>query len=249
MKTRFGVLLFLVVGVVLLAPACSESDEFTDFPHAIVYGDGNVIEQSRSISGFTRINHHGVGRLYIQQGAQEELLIRAEANLLEYLYVEATGGELEIWKDNATLLNTAPIEYHLTVVDLEQATLTGAGWIIASNLNTGPLTLGLSGVGSVEFINLNAPEIEVTNSGVGDVTLSGSVQEQTIELKTMGSYNGRDLASDIATVRITNMGSATVRVQDLLNVTIRGSGSAYYIGDPTIESSISGSGRVVKIEG
>jgi hypothetical protein len=51
----------------------------------------------------------------------------------------------------------------------------------------------------------------------------------------------------VADVRIGSGGSATVRVQDHLSATINGSGNVYYLGDPIVESSISGSGGVVKI--
>jgi hypothetical protein len=156
-------------------------------------------------------------------------------------------GELRIWKDGVTLWNTRPIEFHLTVVDLERAALTGAGQIRGSNLDTGALELLLSGVGSVEFVDLNALTLDVESSGVGDVILSGSVQEQTVKLRRMGNYDGRDLESAEADVLIADGGSATVRVRDHLKSTIHGSGSVYYIGDPVVDSNIHGSGDVVKI--
>jgi hypothetical protein len=187
--------------------------------------------------------------VYIQPGVREELRVRAEENLIEYLQAEVQAGELVIWKDPVTLLNTRPIEYHLTVVDLDRVALTGAGQIQASNLDTGPLAVGLSGAGGVEIVDLSAPRLDVETTGVGGVTLSGSVHEQTIRLGGMGDYDGRDLSSSVADVLITYEGSATVRVQDHLTVTINGSGNVYYIGDPVVDSTINGSGTVVKIGG
>jgi hypothetical protein len=146
-------------------------------------------------------------------------------------------------------MNTRPIEYHLTAVNLDRVALTGAGGIRASNLDTGPLAVVLTGVGDVELMDLNAPGLDVESTEVGDVTVSGSVHEQTIRLGGMGNYDGGDLTSSVADVHIAHGGSATVRVQDRLTVTIRGSGNVYYIGDPVVDSSITGSGAVVKIGG
>jgi hypothetical protein len=248
MKTRRCiVVLLLAVGAVLSGAACSDSDHIFDPAPAAIYGNGNVVEQTRAIGACSSLDLQGVGNVYIQQGVREQLRIRAEENLLEYLWTEVQAGELAIWKDGVTLLNTQPIEYHLTVVDLERVALTGAGGIQGSNLDTGPLTLLLSGVGNIELVNLNAHWLDIENTGVGDVILSGSVHEQTIRLRGFGKYDGRNLTSIVADVRIGSGGSATVRVQDHLSATINGSGNVYYLGDPIVESSISGSGGVVKI--
>jgi hypothetical protein len=249
MKTRSSIALLLAAGAMLFTAACTDSDHIINPVPAVVYGDGNVVEESRTIGACSSLDHGGVGRVYIEQGGREQLRVRAEENLIDYLNTEVRAGELVIWKDGVTLLNTRPIEYDLTVVDLDRVALTGAGSIHASNLDTGPLALKLSGAGNVEFVDLNAPRLDVDTSGVGDVILSGSVQEQTIRLRGMGNYDGRDLTSAVADVLIAYGGSATVRVQEHLTVTINGSGTVYYIGDPIVDSTINGSGAVVKIGG
>jgi hypothetical protein len=241
--------LLLAAGAVLFATACDDHDSyFEPFPD-VVHGDGNVVEESRTVGGYGRVDHGGVGDLYIQPGAREELRVRAEENLIDYLKTEVQAGELVIWKDPVTLMNTRPIEYHLTVGDLDGVALTGAGQVQASSLDTGPLAVVLSGAGNMELVDLTAPNLDVRTSGVGGVTASGSVHAQTIRLGGMGNYDGRDLTSSVADVFISYGGSATVRVQDHLTVTINGSGNVYYIGDPIVDSTITGSGKVVKIGG
>ena len=44
-------------------------------------------------------------------------------------------------------------------------------------------------------------------------------------------------------------GDATIRVSELLRARVSGLGSVYYIGDPVVDSSITGSGNVVQIGG
>lgn len=247
MNKRSLAALLLAVGAVVFATACDDHDSYFDPWPDVVHGDGNVVEESRTVGGYERIDHGGVGHLYIQPGAREELRVRAEENLIDYLKTEVQAGELVIWKDPVTLLNTRPIEYHLTVGNLDRVALTGAGQIEASDLVTGPLAVVLSGAGNIDLVDLSAPSLDVRTSGVGGVTTSGSVHMQTIRLGGMGDYDGRDLTSSVAEVLITYGGSATVRVQDHLTVTINGSGNVYYIGDPVVDSTINGSGAVVKI--
>jgi hypothetical protein len=251
MKTRstaVRVMLLLAAAGLLSATGCDDSDRIFgwDAPD-LVHGNGIVVEEPRAISDFTRVNLQGVGILYLQEGARPELRIRAEENLLQYLGTSVQAGELLIWKDSVTLMHTRPMEYHLTVVGLDRLAVTGAGNIEGSNLDTGPLALLLTGAGNIELIDLNAPSVDVVVSGVGKVVLSGSVQQQSIDLRGMGGYDARDLNSAEADVRIASMGSATVRVSHRLDATIHGSGSVFYIGDPIVRRSGAGSGGVVQV--
>jgi hypothetical protein len=242
-------MLMLIAAGLLSASGCDETNHFVPSSPAVVTGNGVVVEQQRPIGPFTKVDLRGVGILYIRQGAATELYIRAEENLLEYLKTEVRAGELQIRKDADTLLNLHPIEYHLTVTDIRRVALTGAGGVRGLHLDTDLLTVLRTGVGSIEFVDLNATELEIEIFGLGEVILSGAVQRQTVRLRSMSSYDGRDLESAEAELSIGSIGSATVRVRDRLDATIDGSGSVFYIGDPLVTSHIRGSGEVVQIGG
>lgn len=245
----------LAAASLLWAAGCHET-EFVVGPQpdsswqsVVVIGNGIVVEETRAIGGCSGVDLQGVGGLYIRQGPREQLTVRAEENLLPYLKTEVHAGTLLIWKDPATLRNTHPIEYHLTLVDVDRVVLSGAGQIRGEDLRTGPLQVSLLGAGNVEIVGLDATGLDVGVSGAGNATLSGSVEEQAITLSSAGAYDGRDLDSARADVLIRSIGSATVRVRDRLDATIDGSGSVYYVGDPVVHSLIRGSGDVVQIAG
>jgi hypothetical protein len=206
-----------------------------------------VAEENRTVSGFTSATFATEGSLTIEPGAQEALLVRAEDNLLPYLLSEVQGGTLVMRTENGVDLQpTRPIEFYLTVVDLDEFVFAGVGDVDLLNMTTAQLTLTSAGVGSIECSNLDAVGLDVTLAGVGDVTIAGQVDEQTIMIAGVGDYEAGDLASREATVTISSSSSATVRVSDRLVVTITGNGSVYYIGDPVVESTITGTGRVEK---
>ena len=90
----------------------------------------------------------------------------------------------------------------------------------------------------------------------GALTGAGSIHASALETGPLeliptgvGGYAARHLFSIAADVSVIGVGSATVRVQDQLRATIGGSGSVFYIGDPVVESSISGSGRGASVSG
>jgi hypothetical protein len=250
--------------ILILLTACDGSVE-TNFKTNIpsgswptptnVFGSGVVNQENRSVNGFTRVVlAAGEGTLHIEQGAAEELIVTAEDNLLSYILTEVQGGILEIrTRSNVDLRPTQPIEYHLTVVSLDNVLLSGGGDITVSDLMTPQLALTLSGVGNVQVTNLEADELDVVLSGVGDFYISGIVDVQRLNFTGFGEheYDARDLTCLDAVISIVGNDNktATVRVSDMLTVTINGNGTVFYIGDPFVDSNITGSGRVQQIPG
>jgi hypothetical protein len=178
----------------------------------------------------------------------EALLVRAEDNLLPYLITEVQWDTLVIRTvANVDLQPTVPIEFFLTVTSLEQVTFQGIGRIDISGLTTDALALTCSGIGEVEVTDLDALELDVVCSGIGALRASGTVDLQTVDLGGLGPYEARDLQSREAHVLVQGADSATLRVSDRLVATIRSSGSVYYIGSPSIEATITGTGTVEQI--
>lgn len=215
-----------------------------------VTGSGNVVDESRSVSGFSAVDQAGEGRLYIEQTGAESLRVRAEDNLLQHIQTNVVGDELEIRTAPGVEINaTQPIEYFLTVDDLNAAELTGVGRIECTGLSTNGLDVDFSGVGDVVFTDLDTERLDLRMTGVGDVRFSGRATQQVVRISGVGDYNGRGLATLQTTVEINGSHSATVRVANRLVVNIVGSGCVYYIGNPTIDSTTTGSGCVEKYSG
>jgi hypothetical protein len=222
------------------------------FTSTDVFGSGVVAEENRTVIGITGVVLAGEGNLYIEEGAAEELIVTAEDNLLPYILTEVQGGILEIrTRSNINLEPTLPIEYYLTVVSLESVLLSGVGDITVSDLMIPQLSLTLSGFGNVEVTNLEADELDVVLSGVGDFRISGTVDAQRLNVTGLGEYDARDLSSLDGVISIVGNANqtATVRVSDMLTVTINGNGTVFYIGDPFVDANINGSGSVQQIPG
>lgn len=257
-KANKFALLIVVLAIVGLS-GCADVDSDYDFNNVgafaastCVYGSGVVAQENRTVTGITGVVFAGEGDLHIEQGAAEELIVTADANLLPYILTEVQGGILEIrTRSNVCLEPTQPIEYHLTVVSLESVVLSGVGDITVSDLSATQLSLRLSGVGNVEVPNLDADELDVVLPGEGNFAISGTVDVQHVNVTGLGDYDARDLASLDAVLSIVGSENqtATVRVSDMLTVTILGNGTVFYIGDPFVDSDIIGNGSVQQIPG
>jgi hypothetical protein len=220
----FPALLAFIAGFI---PACAFMPKSDNLPN-IVKGSGNVVTETREVSGFDAISLQGMGSVIVDQNGSESLLISADDNFLPYLKTVVRG--------NTLYIETS--EEAETVVFTDVSDLTFR--ISAANLEA----IELAGAGSIEVNDLDTETWRVTMPGAGSINVSGRTNDQTVELKGAGSYNAEDLESREATVRSAGAGSAVVRVSDKLDVTIDGLGSVQYIGNPVVTQEINGLGSV-----
>jgi hypothetical protein len=94
---------------------------------------------------------------------------------------------------------------------------------------------------------ITVPEIkEIELTGVGDFDLSGADQDElTVNLTGVGSVRAYDMKVSTCNITLTGVGDCKVFVIDELNVKIAGVGYVYYKGDPAINSTITGVGRLI----
>jgi hypothetical protein len=233
----------ILVAVLVSVFGCE--DVTTISPTRTITGSGTVVEEPRTVTGFTGVSAETLGDVQIEIGAEEALTLRAEDNLLPYLITEVENGILRIWTETGVDLGrTQDIEIHVTATSVNSVVLTGVGDVAGADLVATAFSVVLSGLGGIELSNLDAEQLDVLIAGQGDVRLSGTVNEQTITISGVGDYEAPELSSADASVQIGGIGSATLRVSDQLTATITGSGSICYIGSPTVESTITGQGTV-----
>lgn len=214
--------MLLIVGVLALMTAgCTLSMRYEE-------GSGVVVEEERSVSGFDHVSFEGIGKIVITQGDEERLTVEAEDNIISHIDTKVRGQTLQISFDTERwekiIRPTKPIRFYLTVTDLQ--------------------ALFLTGLGNIDVQEIEADRLDVSLSGAGSISLSGSVQEQDINVSGAGAYDAADLVSEVADINLSGAGSATVWVTEMLDVNISGLGSVSYYGDPTIEQSVSGLGNI-----
>jgi hypothetical protein len=237
---------FVVLAVVLLvgALACSVGGLGT------VRGSGSVSQEERPVTHFSSVTLATLGNLYIEVGDQEALSIEAEDNLLPYFEATVSGEMLTIKaRDGVNLAPTAPVNFYLTVTEINSLVLAGSGNIEAPALQADEFSVDLSGSGDIEIAGVTADSLEVQISGTGTLRASGGrVEQQTVAISGSGKYEARDLQSNKADVTISGSGSMTINVRQNLEVSISGSGSVRYVGSPTLDKmTVSGTGTIEQI--
>jgi hypothetical protein len=216
---KVQILVFSLVAV--LAAACN-----FDFNTGIK-GSGKAVTESRTVTGFKGVILKGSGRLLIDTNGTESLVITGDDNLLPYITSEIKGNDLVIGtKDNEGISPSGDIVYKLSAKSLDSIELGGSGEIDAKGINTN--------------------RIKVVIGGSGNVSTAGMAESQEVTIAGSGNYNGERLKTRTGTISILGSGDADVDASDKLDVTVAGSGSVKYTGDPMVTQKIMGSGSIEK---
>jgi len=242
MKKRYLLTLSLLLLTSLVLSACR-------IPFInIVRGSGNVITESREVSGFDEIRLDGAGRLVITQGDTESLEIEAEDNILPELTSDVRGNTLVLgyqdtfWK--TSVIPTKEIHYTLMVIDLQKITFNGAADLDMMSLATSSLTIEINGAGQIKINDLTAENVSVTINGTGNVELAGEVSTQTIEIDGAGNVQAGDLRTAATSIEVNGLSNSTIWATETLDVTINGGGSLNYYGSPSVTQDINGAGSI-----
>ncbi|MFH1086576.1 MAG: DUF2807 domain-containing protein [Chloroflexota bacterium] len=264
MNTRWMPILLVVVTLCALVSGC-----LPFMWRSPLVGAGPAREETRSFTGLRGVELATIGELTIALGDREELRISAAQRVLDNLDVRVKDGVLRIgMRPNVNLRNPGSVRYALTVKALDTIVLSSVGGATAPDLtsqhlalllySTGSLRTGrldcttaeirVSSTGSVEVASLHADRLEATLGSTGRVAINGGkVREQDVALRSTGDYEARNLASQTARMRLTSVGSATIRVSDYLDATLTSVGHLRYIGLPRISLMATSTGRITQL--
>ena len=159
-------------------------------------GSGNVVAETRKVSGFDAVEVSYPAQVLIKQGNAESLKIEAEDNLLPNLKTEVKNGTLEIFyrRENGKHVNpTKTVKITIVVKDLNDVDFTSAGELIVEDLKTDSLDVSLSGAGNVNLDNINVKALAVSLSGAGSATASGTADNLDMTISGFGDFKGKEL--------------------------------------------------------
>jgi hypothetical protein len=219
-----------------------------------VAGSGNLQTETREIDAFEAVSIEYPGaEIIIQQGNKETVEIVADDNLLPQLSTEVVSGRLIIenmetnWK---SIVNPSqPVKIDITVKDLNEIELSApVGNMELNELQADTLKLVLSGGAQIKLNGIQVNLLETDLSGAGDIQASGTANEINLVLSGLGNFDAAALNSNKATIELSGMGSATVRVEEDLTATLTGAGSIQYYGHPHVEKNVTGAGSIKPAE-
>lgn len=187
-------------------------------------GSGVAASQTRTLPVFTGVDLAGTNEMTVQIGEPQQVLIRADDNLLDKVVTEVRDGVLVV-SDRGSFTTRSPMSVVVTVPSLQSATLSGTGLLIVTGVAADTFTARLPGTGTL-IVSGRAEHVDASLSGDGTLT--------------MGSLLARD-----ATVSLSGTGNVTIHATRALDAAVSGTGSILYSGHPaSVTKNIVGVGSI-----
>lgn len=216
--------------LLLLLPACDEvsvgGGGLTS--SASTPGSGVMVSETRQVSGFDSIDLQAAASVAVTQGSPQSVWITADDNLIDLIGTRVSAGKL-IVDSRSPYDSPRGVEIVITVPEVRQLELSGAGSITGSNV-------GSTGT------------IRALHSGAGSISLHGTAAAFTGKLAGVGTIDAQGLLSGRSEIVISGTGDCRTTAIEELDVTISGYGDVYYAGSPsTVSSKITGTGKLIPL--
>jgi hypothetical protein len=174
----------------------------------------------RDIGDFTKIELRGWGDITVTQGDSCQLVVEAQTDVLDHLFVEVQGNTLVIAFDKQSQFHTwqalmsEPIHYAITLPKLESVKIAGKGSFTAKTLTGDKLALLVPGVANFNIDSLKYNRVAfdvmgVTNSHIGQV----NGEALALSIKGTGKINIGTLQADELAVSIKGSGTMALAGQ------------------------------------
>ena len=244
MNIRFLVITLLLLTSLTTSCFVHDTTVSPEDPEKI-NGSKTLITETRVLPDFNSVNISTAGEVYVTYGAEQEVTVTADDNVVDYIYTTVSNGKLLIGIKRDVQLNNFTLIVNLTMTDLEELSTSSAGSIIGRNkFKADNVSLYSTSAGSI-ILELEAYELYSSLSSAGSFFLRGSVENHRAVLSSAGNLLAFDLVTDTTIVTLSSAGNAEVYVNSLLDVTISSVGSLFYKGNPTINQTITSIGRVI----
>ena len=206
-------------------------------------------EEVRKLDTFTGIGISISADVYYTPGNVHEIRIEGDASDVDDLITKVENGFLQVKYPPSLNIRRSKLIIYITSSELEAVKISGSAHFKSGDpVSSDEMEFNVSGSGEIHFEELNADEVGVKISGSGDVVLvKGNADEMDARISGSGKLNAEAFKEDEFSTGISGSGGVRITVKDELDARISGSGKVYYHGTPRVNSTSSGSGKVVAL--
>jgi len=217
-------------------------------------GSGRIESENREVAQFTEVRIKGetyVTRadfeVFLTQDASHALVIEADDNILPMVKSEVRGGTLTIWNDE-WFRSSNNVRIYISSPEFRKVHIDGLAEVKTQTPILSPrFEITINGSGRVD-LNIDAETLDAIINGRGDIGLVGQTDRLRIQINGHGNIDALSLTSKSADVTINGAGDVALEALETLDIEINGIGKVLYIGSPDVKPSITGSGKIERID-
>jgi hypothetical protein len=188
-----------------------------------VRGSGKREMQKREIAPFTSISTEGAFTIEVTCQKDLSLEVEGDDNVLNFVTAEVGNNILRLKNTKSYSVNE-PVKFKISVPNLE--------------------AISVSGAGKIEIKGMNNQKFEIDSEGAPSITVSGSTKLVDIKSNGAGRIDTDKLHALRAVVESNGVSKIDLDVADHLDVTVSGPSSITYRGDPVVNKTVNGPGKV-----
>lgn len=190
-----------------------------------IAGSGKRELQKREVAPFTSITTEGAFAIEVTCQKSLGLEVEGDDNVLDYVTSEVSNNVLRL-KNTKNYSVNEPVKFKISVPNLE--------------------ALSVSGAGKIEIKGVNNDKFEIDSSGAPTISVSGTTKVIDIDTSGAGKIDTHNLHASRGIVDSKGVSRVDLDVADQLDVTVSGPSSVFYKGDPVVNKTIRGPGKVEK---
>jgi hypothetical protein len=212
--------------------------------YEVIDGSGIVQTEFRRMAYFNRIELLFPAEVIIRQGTTKDIEITAESNIIDLVYSRVSGNTL-ILDDNGRLRSSHNVKIYVQVPDVNSIFVSGSGRVISDNkIFSKNINLRLSGSGLIDVALDVKNDLVADLSGSGLIFMEGHTYNGIYDVSGTGKIESFGMHADNSAIIISGSGRCETTALSNLDVSILGSGSVWFRGNPRISQRISGSGKI-----
>ncbi|HKS08105.1 MAG TPA: head GIN domain-containing protein [Pyrinomonadaceae bacterium] len=192
---------------------------------ADVKGSGKRVVQKRDIGPFTSISTEGAFHLEIVCGKEVSVEVEGDDNILPLVNSDVRNNVLRLTPTKSYSVED-PIVFRISVPNLEAITADGAG--------------------KVQIQGVSNDKIQIASNGAAVITVSGTTKMVGVDTNGASKIDTHNLRSEHAVVDSKGASKIDLGVCDKLDVNVSGVSQVTYRGDPVVNKTIHGPGKVEK---
>ncbi|MFT7687695.1 MAG: hypothetical protein ACI9FB_003052 [Candidatus Azotimanducaceae bacterium] len=174
------------------------------------------------------------GQFHISSDTHSELQIAVFVDNLESISLD----QRDSGEQSVRILLNQNIQTNIGSISAPSVTIDmqGHGSFDLGSLEIDNLHLNLDGHGRINIDQIKADSLDVTMNGHGDITFSGDVLSQVVNLTGHGSYNAATLHSSNATVFVRGHAISSLQVSDELALDVLETDNVHFLGNPNLSN-------------
>ncbi len=205
--------------------------------------------QEKNVRGFQSIDIRDGMRAFIRIDTFESVVIEANDNLHQHIYVRKEGSTLVVeMADNLRIKGSSTREVHITATSLEAIFGNGGSHISSYNdMNSNDFRIELGG-GSILNMGLNAASLAADISGGSLLEILGSSDSYSLVSSGGSRATGYGFETTTLNCDVSGGGSLSITVNGSLEVDASGGSSISYKGDGVVDfQDLSGGSTLIKM--